>query len=159
MKRIALMLVALGAMGLFVACKKKENKPAEGAAPMESGAKPTDTAATAPADKPAEPAAAPADKPAEPAAAPADKPAEPAAAGGAAAGGEAASTGIAECDSYIKRLLACEKYPQAGKDALKQSTDAWKKASEAGGDAAKAAGDACKKAEEAADQSLKSMGC
>ncbi len=149
MKRVALMLVALGAMGMFMACKKKEEKtPAE--TPTE-GAKPTDTP-TDPAAAPTDPAAAPADPaaaPADPAAAPADP----------AAGGEAGSTGIAECDSYVKRLMACEKYPQQGKDALKQSLDSWKKASEAGGDASKAAGDACKKAEEAADQSLKSMGC
>ena len=127
MKRFVLVLVALGAMGMFAACKKDKKKDEGGEAGKTTDTAATDTATT-------------------------DKPADP------AAGGDA-TTGIAECDAYIKRLMSCDKYPQQGKDALKQSMDAWKQASGAGGDAAKAAADACKKADEAASASLKQMGC
>lgn len=152
MKRFVLVLVAIGAMSMFVACKKDQKKD-EGTG--EAG-KTTDTAATdtaAGADKPADTAATPTG---DTAAAGTDTAAKPA--DTAAAGGEA-NTGIAECDAYIKRLMSCDKYPQQGKDALKQSMDAWKQAAGAGGDAAKAAADACKKADEAASASLKQMGC
>jgi hypothetical protein len=150
MKRFVLVLLALGAMSMFVACKKDKKKD-EGAG--EAG-KTTDTATTdtAGADKPADTAGTPTTDTAatgDTAAKPADT---------AAAGGDA-NTGIAECDAYIKRLMSCDKYPQQGKDALKQSMDAWKQAAGAGGDAAKAAADACKKADEAASASLKQMGC
>ena len=129
MKRFVLVLVALGAVAMFVGCKKDKKKDAaDEAGKTTDTATATDTTAT-------------------------DKPADPAAAGGDA------STGIAECDAYIKRLMSCDKYPQQGKDALKQSMDAWKQAAGAGGDASKAAADACKKADEAASASLKQMGC
>ncbi len=152
MKRFVLVLVALGAMGMFAACKKDKKKDEGG----EAG-KTTDTATATDPATPTDTATATGDKPADPAAtdtatATGDKPADP------AAGGDA-TTGIAECDAYIKRLMSCDKYPQQGKDALKQSMDAWKQASGAGGDAAKAAADACKKADEAASASLKQMGC
>lgn len=147
MKRFVLVLVALGAMAMFVGGCKKDKKKDEGgeAGKTTDTATATDTAAT---DKPADPAAT------DPAATP---PTDPAAGGAPAAGGD--TTGIAECDAYIKRLMSCDKYPQQGKDALKQSMDAWKQAAGAGGDAAKAAADACKKADEAASASLKQMGC
>ena len=151
MKRFVIVLVALGAMSMFVACKKDKKKD-EGAA-GEAG-KTTDTAATdtaAGADKPADTAGTPTTDTA--AAGDTAKPADTAAAGGDA------NTGIPECDAYIKRLMSCDKYPQQGKDALKQSMDAWKQAAGAGGDASKAAADACKKADEAASASLKQMGC
>lgn len=150
MKRFVLVLVALGAMGMFAACKKDKKKADEtGEAGKTTDTAATDTAAT---DKPADPAAG-GDTAAT------DKPAEPAAGGDTAAAGGDATTGIAECDAYIKRLMSCDKYPQQGKDALKQSMDAWKQAAGAGGDASKAAADACKKADEAASASLKQMGC
>jgi hypothetical protein len=137
MKRFVLVLVALGAVAMFVGCKKDKKKDAaDEAGKTTDTATATDTAAT---DKPADPAAtdpAAAGAAADPAAA-GDTPADPAAAGGDA------TTGIAECDAYIKRLMSCDKYPQQGKDALKQSMDAWKQAAGAGGDAAKAAADAC----------------
>lgn len=145
MKRFVLVLVALSAVAMFVACKKDKKKDEGGEAGKTTDtATATDTAAT---DKPADPATT------DPAAA---KPAEPGV-DPAVAGGD--TTGIAECDAYIKRLMSCDKYPQQGKDALKQSMDAWKQAAGAGGDAAKAAADACKKADEAASASLKQMGC
>ena len=150
MKRFVLVLVAIGAMAMFVGCKKDKKKDEGG----EAG-KTTDTATattdTAGADKPADTAGTPTTDPA--AAGDTAKPADTAAAGGDA------NTGIPECDAYIKRLMSCDKYPQQGKDALKQSMDAWKQAAGAGGDAAKAAADACKKADEAASASLKQMGC
>jgi hypothetical protein len=153
MKRFVLVLVALGAMGMFAACKKdkKKDEGATGEAGKTTDTAGTDTAAgTQPTDQPATGDTA-------------AQPTDTAAAGGAAAGAAAPAgdqtTGIAECDAYIKRLMSCDKYPQQGKDALKQSMDAWKQAAGAGGDAAKAAADACKKADEAASASLKQMGC
>ena len=152
MKRFVIVLVALGAMSMFVACKKDKKKDEGG----EAG-KTTDTATattdTAGADKPADTASGtPTDTATATGTDPAAKPAD------MAAGGDA-NTGIPECDAYIKRLMSCDKYPQQGKDALKQSMDAWKQAAGAGGDASKAAADACKKADEAASASLKQMGC
>lgn len=151
MKRFVLVLVALGAMGMFAACKKDKKKD-EGAT-GEAG-KTTDTAATdtAAGTQPTDTAAT-----GDTAAQPTDTAAAGAAGAAAPAGDQ--TTGIAECDAYIKRLMSCDKYPQQGKDALKQSMDAWKQAAGAGGDAAKAAADACKKADEAASASLKQMGC
>src|SRR5262245_25201177 len=70
MKRFALVLVALGAVALFAACKDNKKKGGEAADPA---AKPADSTATdqaKPEDKPADPAATdPAAKPADPAAA------------------------------------------------------------------------------------------
>ena len=90
-----------------------------------------------------------------------DTAANPAAPAAAPAGdtGAIEATGIAECDAYVKKLMACEKYPQAAKDTLKKSADAWKQAATAGGDAAKNAAAACKKMDEAAAASLKQLGC
>lgn len=147
MKRFVLVLVALGAVGLFSACKKdKKDKPADEAA------KPTDTAATdttKPADQPAtDPAVA------TPAAGtdPSGATATPAAAGDT-------STGIAECDAFIKRQNDCAKYPQAAKDAIKANVEGWKKAKAEGGEAEKTAAEGCKKAADQADAQLKNLGC
>jgi hypothetical protein len=155
MKRIAFVLAAVAVLGLFAACEKKKT---------DSSASPTDPAASKTAEEAkADPGATtpPPAAPTEPA--PATEPApgsDPAAGPASAAGaGEVASTGIEECDTYIKRLMTCASYPQQGKDTLKASVEGWKKASESGADAAKAAADACKKLEESSEQSLKAMGC
>jgi len=142
MNRIALTFLAVAVAGLL-ACKgdsKKEPGPVPGA-----------DKTAAPADK-----AAPA-QPAAPATPPADEPAGEAQA--TAATGEPASTGIPECDTYIKRLLDCQAYPAQGKETLRANIDVWKKASEAGGDSAKAAADACKKSLQQSDQGLKAINC
>lgn len=142
MNRIALTLLAVAAAGLM-ACNGDPKK--------DSADPAADKTAAAPADKtaPAQPAA--------PATPPADEPAGEAKA--TAATGEPASTGIPECDSYIKRLLDCSAYPAQGKETLRANIDVWKKASEAGGDSAKAAADACKKSLQQSDQGLKAINC
>jgi hypothetical protein len=143
MNRIALTFLAV-AVAALVACNGDPKK--------EPGADPADDkTAAAPADKAAPaPPAAPVTPPAE----------EPAGEGQAtAATGEPASTGIPECDSYIKRLLDCQAYPAQGKETLRANIDVWKKASEAGGDSAKAAADACKKSLQQSDQGLKAINC
>ncbi len=158
--RIALVLAALGAIGTFAACKKDKKTTETDTTATDPSAKPTDTTATptTPTEQPAEPATG-----SEPAAgaAPATgtEPAAGAAPAEPAAGGEVTSTGIPECDSFVKRILACEKYPPQSKDALKQGQQAWKSAHDRGGDAEKMAADSCKKSEEAADQALKGLGC
>jgi hypothetical protein len=143
MNRIALTFLAVAVAGLL-ACKGDQKK--------EPGADPGADPTAAPADKaaPAQPAA-PATTP------PAEEPAGEATA--TAATGEPASTGIPECDSYIKRLLDCQAYPAQGKETLRANIDVWKKASEAGGDSAKAAADACKKSMQQSDQGLKAINC
>ena len=142
MKRIALLLVALAVAGAFAACeqKKKDAAPEPAVEPAQPATPPPTAAGEQPAGgQPATTA------PAEPA----DK----------EVAGDAASTGIPECDAYIKRLMDCKSYPPQGKDALRKSSEGWKKAHEAGADAAKAAADACKKQTEQSDQSLKGMNC
>jgi hypothetical protein len=140
MNRIALTFLAVAVAGLL-ACKGDSKK--------EPGPDPAADKTAAPADK-----AAPAQPPATP---PADEPAGEAQA--TAATGEPASTGIPECDTYIKRLLDCQAYPAQGKETLRANIDVWKKASEAGGDSAKAAADACKKSLQQSDQGLKAINC
>jgi len=54
MKRFVLVLVALGAMGMFAACKKDKKKDEGGEAGKTTDTAATDTATT---DKPADPAA------------------------------------------------------------------------------------------------------
>jgi hypothetical protein len=157
MKRIALVLVALGAVGLFSGCKKgkKEVKP------EDQAAKPTDTTAPAtPTDQtqPATPTPAAGDQAAQPA-----NPATPAAAGDQGAAAAAApseadlTTGIAECDALLKKEAACEKFPN--KDSLKQAADGYKAAKAKGDKDAKKAADDCKKATPTAEKQLKDLGC
>ena len=152
MKRFVLVLTAVAAVGMFSACKKDKKADDKAADPA---AKPADTTATDPAN--------PADKPADPAAATATDPAgataTPAGATDPAAAATADSTGVPECDAFIKRQLECEKYPQASKDAVKASIQAWKDQAAQGADAAKAVADGCKKASETADAQLKAAGC
>jgi hypothetical protein len=100
-------IAALSATVALAGCKKKE----------EGADKPADKPADKAADKPADKAA---DKPADKAAPAADKPADKAAP--AAAAGDLP----AECNDYkaaIEKLAACDKLPQAARDALKQSYD------------------------------------
>jgi hypothetical protein len=152
MKRFVLVVVALAAVGMFAACKKDKKKDGEVADPA---AKPADTAG---ADM-----AKPEDKPADPTTAGATDPAgatvTPAGATDPAAAATAESTGVPECDAFVKRQMECEKYPQASKDAVKASVQAWKDQAAKGADAAKSVADGCKKAAEAADAQLKAAGC
>ena len=168
MMRIAFSLVAPLAMcmlGVLGGCKegpKKSDAPGQTpATPAATPAKaaggaakggglidqPTQTKETTPPGKPGAGSAAAAGGPGSSDPAP------------AAATGEPASTGIPECDSYIKRLLDCKDYPPQGKDVVRASIDVWKKTGESGGDAAKAAADDCRKSEQQSDQSLKGIGC
>jgi hypothetical protein len=93
-----------------------------------------------------------------------EKAPEPAAEGGAAEGGGGGDKiGIAECDEYIEKYSKCisEKVPEAArqqmKDAMDQSTKAWKEA--AAGPAKDGLATACKAALDAAKQATASMGC
>jgi hypothetical protein len=147
MKRIALVLAALAAMAMLACKGDTKNETADPGATRPGDTK-TPTAEPTPQGKGDVPA------PAQPPTAGTESTSsEPESAGAPA------STGIAECDTYIKRLLACEAYPSQGKDTLRASIDVWKQASEAGGDAAKAAADSCKKSMQQSDQGLKAMGC
>jgi len=79
-----------------------------------------------------------------------------------AGGGGADSIGIAECDAYIKKFMACiDKMPEAvrgaQKDGLKMSVDAWKQA--ASGPGKDALATACKAADEGAKAGMEAMGC
>lgn len=143
MNRLAIALAALAAAAVFAACNsrdKTDKKTDEAPAGDPSASKPAEPGAPAPA---------PVDRPAEPAATPVPAP----------AGAPATESGIAECDSFVKRVLACPQYPQQSKEAISQGVEAWKAARTKGGEAARQAADTCKKAEQAADQSLKGLGC
>lgn len=143
MKRFVLVLFALAAVGMFSACKKDKKKDAEPADPAAKTADPGAADPAKPEDKPADPAAATA----TPVSA-----TDPAAVA-------VESTGVAECDAFVKRQMECEKYPQASKDAVKESVKAWKDQASKGADAAKSVADGCKKAAETADAQLKAAGC
>ena len=153
MKRFFLLLMSIAALGLVLgagACKKGEEKAAEGEA------KPAEGGEAAGEEKAAE------EKPAEEKAAEGEeKPAEgEAKEGGEAAAGDSPKTGIEECDKLIETYVKCDKLPQSARDAFLQNADAWKKALEAGGDAAKTQlVESCKQAAEAAKQSLSALGC
>jgi len=89
-----------------------------------------------------------------------EKKEEPAAAEG---GGGGDKIGIPECDEYIEKYTKCisDKVPEAArqqmKDAMDQSTKAWKEA--AAGPAKDGLATACKAALDAAKQATASMGC
>jgi len=78
-------------------------------------------------------------------------------------GGGGDKIGIPECDEYIEKYTKCitEKVPEAArqqmKDAMDQSTKAWKEA--AAGPAKDGLATACKAALDAAKQATASMGC
>ncbi len=138
MKKLSALIAVLfvGSALSLGACKKDEKK--------EEGAKPTEPAAKkdeAPKEEP---------KKEEPKA-------EPAAAGG---------TGLADCDAYVAAMdkyLACDKIPQAARDAAKQGADAMKSAwGDVGAlpdDVKKQTNDACKSAVDALAQGASAMGC
>lgn len=137
MKRLMLVLAAVGALGLMAGACSEEKKAGGGG-----------TAA-----KPAEGTA----KPAEGDKKPEEKPAEPAAGGG----GE---LGIPECDDYVKKYMAClDKLPEASKGAMQSGLDqmksAWKDAMAAATtpEAKSAMGQGCKQAMDAAKQAMDSM--
>jgi hypothetical protein len=137
-------VLALAATLSITGCKKKTD---EAAPPTTEAAKPEEKK---PEEmKPAEPAPAPA--PADQAAAPAGD-----------------SSGIAECDAYLKtfeKYLACEKVPQQSKDASKQGLEAMKsswaqlKDPNVPAETKKAAADACKTGEDGLKQSATALGC
>lgn len=70
------------------------------------------------------------------------------------------------CGGYLARMesfLACDKVPQASRDAARQGIDAmktaWKDAGAMPAEAQKAMADACKQAEDAIAQTMTGMGC
>jgi hypothetical protein len=146
--------VALATTLGLAGCKK--DKPKDQPPATDPAAKPTD-----PATKPADPATTPTDpaaKPADPATTPTDpaaKPADPATAG---------STGMTECDEYLKVVEAyskCDKVPQPARDAAIKSRDA-AKATWTGtmtDDAKKAAAAGCKTSVDTLKTGAQSMGC
>ena len=122
-------------------CKKGEDKAAGGDK-------------MAPADKPVDKMAG--DKPADKMAG--DKPADKAVPAGANADIPA------ECNDYkaaMEKLAACDKMPQASKDALKQGYDAmsqgWAQAKDMPAEAKKAMADGCKQGADALMQSGKAL--
>jgi len=138
-------VLALAATLSIAGCKKKTEE-----APAPTTTEPAKTEEKAPeAAKPADPAAAPADP--------------------AAAAPAGDSTGIAECDAFLKtyeKYLACDKIPQQAKDASKQGLDAMKanwaqlsKDPAAPADSKKVAADACKTGEEGLKQTATTAGC
>ena len=151
MKRFVLVLFALSTLAFVGACKKEKKAGDEAAKPADTAGT-TDTTAPTPADQAVPPAPAPGTDTAA-------NPGQPAMAPAAADSAAIEATGIAECDAYVKKLMACEKYPQQAKDTLKKSADAWKQAATAGGNSAKEAATQCKKMDEAAAASLKQLGC
>jgi hypothetical protein len=152
MKKITTLFTAVAlatTLGL-AGCKKdkKDEAPAPAPSPTDS-TKPVD-----PAVKPTDPAVTPTDpavKPADPAVAPTD----PAAAG---------STGMTECDEYLKVVEAyskCDKVPQPARDAAIKSRDT-AKATWTGtmtDDAKKAAAAGCKSGSDTLKTGAQTMGC
>jgi len=93
--------------------------------------------------------------------APAQSPAAPAA---AAATGAGAEFGVAECDDYIRKYLACidSKVPEAGRTAARQSLEQVKaqwKAAASTPDGKSALATGCKAATDAARTSMAAYGC
>jgi hypothetical protein len=80
--------------------------------------------------------------------------------------GGAIDTGVPECDVYLKlfdRYMACDKIPQATKDASKEAIEAQKEGyaslKDAPADAKKAAADGCRQASDALKQAASALGC
>lgn len=146
-KLISVFAVAALSTTLVVGCKKKadgENK--DNMAPKTDEAKPDDkgSAAAKPDDK----------KPEE------KKDDKGSAAAPAAGGGDLP----AECNDYkaaMEKLAACDKMPQASKDALKQGYDAmsqgWANVGSLPPEAKKAMADGCKQGADALMQSGKAL--
>jgi hypothetical protein len=92
-------------------------------------------------------------------------PASSAAATGApaAASGEP-EFGVAECDDYMKKYMACiDKMPEAARAASRQALDqqkaAWKQAAASSPEAKNALATGCKSASDAAKQAMASYNC
>jgi len=152
MKKITTLFTAVAlATTLGLAGCKKDKKTEEAPAPAPS---PTDTAG-----KPADPAVTPTDpaaKPADQAVTPTDPAAKPA--------DPAASTGMQECDDYLKTVEAyskCDKVPQPARDSALKSRDASKATwtTTMTDDAKKAAAAACKSGAETLKTGAQTMGC
>ena len=136
MQKFSIAFLAAASLMSF-GCKKGEDKAAGG-----------DKDKMAPADKPVDKAG--------------DKPAEKAADKAAATGANADIP--AECNDYkaaMEKLAACDKMPQASKDALKQGYDAmsqgWAAAKDMPAEAKKAMADGCKQGADALMQSGKAL--
>ena len=147
-KLISVLAVAALSTTLVVGCKKKGDEGKDNMAPKTDEKAADDKAAKAVDDKMAKPAD---DKMAKPD----DKAAAPAAGGGDIP---------AECNDYkaaMEKLAACDKMPQASKDALKQGYDAmsqgWANAGSLPPEAKKAMADGCKQGADALMQSGKAL--
>ena len=81
-------------------------------------------------------------------------------AGGGVAAAGGATTGVAECDDYMNKVMACinDKVPEAGRAAAKTAIDQTKKSWDAITDKA-ALANACKMAMDQAKGAYSAMGC
>ena len=147
-KLISVFAVAALSTTLVVGCKKKKDDEGKDMAPKTDEAKPADDKMAKPDDKMAKPD----DK----------KPDDKGSAAAPAAGGNADIP--AECNDYkaaMEKLAACDKMPQASKDALKQGYDAmsqgWANAKDMPAEAKKAMADGCKQGADALMQSGKAL--
>ncbi|CAK7031477.1 hypothetical protein [Saezia sanguinis] len=138
--KIKLLFLSILAAFALAACDNKSDSSTTAA-----------TSTPAPAAAPAEPAAAPAE-PAAPAAEPAAPAEEPAA--------TADSTGVAECDEYLEKVLACyeQHIPAGQREAMVSGLDQVK-AGWAQIEDKSALAEACKQAMDAAKQQFGAMGC
>ena len=142
--KIKLLFLSILAAFALAACDNKSDSSTTAA-----------TSTPAPAAAPAEPAAAPAE-PAAPAAEPAAPAEEPAAEPAATAD----STGVAECDDYLEKVLACyeQHIPAGQREAMVSGLDQVK-AGWAQIEDKSALAEACKQAMDAAKQQFGAMGC
>ncbi|RUS65474.1 hypothetical protein CUZ56_02931 [Saezia sanguinis] len=142
--KIKLLFLSILAAFALAACDNKSDSSTTAA-----------TSTPAPAAAPAEPAAAPAE-PAAPAAEPAAPAEEPAAEPAATAD----STGVAECDEYLEKVLACyeQHIPAGQREAMVSGLDQVK-AGWAQIEDKSALAEACKQAMDAAKQQFGAMGC
>lgn len=150
MKKLSALIAVLfvGSALALGGCKKDEKKP-------EGQAKPTEAKKEEPKKD-----EAPKEEPKK------DEAAAPAGDTAAAPAGGAAATGLADCDAYVAAMdkyQACDKVPQATRDAAKQGMDAMKQAWGNVGalpdDVKKQTNDACKTAVDALKQGATALGC
>src|SRR5205823_1138721 len=86
---------------------------------------------------------------------------------GSSGGGDGSyDTGVPECDAYLKlfdEYIACDKIPQATRDASKQGIEAQKAAfamlKDAPADAKQTAADTCRQSSDALQQAAAALGC
>ncbi|MBT8495907.1 MAG: hypothetical protein KJO07_22880 [Deltaproteobacteria bacterium] len=81
-------------------------------------------------------------------------------------GGEAASTGIEECDAYVAavtKYVECDKVPDQARDATKKGLEqmqaGWANMDKMPDDAKKQAGEGCKMAVDALKKGAEALGC